>query len=171
VFEEHGSALAMLRVFVVLLATAGAFVWLTSAALPPVVASHFGPGGAADGHMGKGPYTAFMVALVIALPLLVASTSLLVRIVPPEMVNLPNRQYWLAPERRAASLAAIGSLLLRFASALAMFLCFVHWLVVQANLVQPPRLPEAWFFGGLAAFGVVTLAWLISLFLRFGRVP
>ena len=151
------------------LAAAAVFVWLSSGALPPVVASHFSPGGAANGFMGKGAYTAFMLVVVVAVPGLVAATTLLVRILPSKMINLPNRKYWLAPERREASLDALASLSVRFAIALAVFLCFIHWLVVQANAVQPPRLAEKWFFVGLAAFGGVTLAWLFLLFRRFGR--
>jgi hypothetical protein len=42
---------------------------------------------------------------------------------------------------------------------------------VQANAVQPARLPEGSLFVGLAVFGVATVLWLIVLFRRFGRVP
>jgi hypothetical protein len=161
----------MRRFFFLVLIAAGVFVWLTSGALPSVVASHFGPGGRADGFMAKGSYTTLMLALVVAVPALVASTALLVRVLPPKLVNLPNKQYWLSPERRAASLEALESLSLRFAIALAVFLCFVHWLVVRANSVQPSSLQEAWLFVGLAVFGAATLAWVYSLFRRFALVP
>lgn len=157
--------------FLVVLVAAGAFVWLSSTGLPPVVASHFGTGGAANGFAGRGAYTMLMIAMVIGVPGLVASSIWLVRTLPPQLVNLPNKRYWLAPERRAATLEALASLSLRFAVALAVFLCFVHWLVVRANAVQPPTFPESWFFVGLAGFGVATLAWIVALFRRFGRVP
>ena len=161
----------MQRLCLSVLVAAGAFVWLTSGGLPPVVASHFGPEGAADGFTGKSAYTALMVALVLGVPGLVASTAWLVRILPTQMINLPNRKHWLVPERRQATLEALASLSLRLATALAVFMCFMHWLVVRANAVQPPRLEESWFFAGLGAFGAVTLAWLFLLFRRFGRVP
>ena len=161
----------MHRVFLLVLVVAGAFVWLTSGGLPPVVASHFGPGGAANGFMDKGMYTAFMLAVVVAVPALIALSGQLVRVLPPQLINLPNRQYWLAPQRRAATLESLSSLSVRFAFALVVFLCFVHWLVVQANAVQPARLPEAPLFVGLALFGVATVLWLFALFRRFGRVP
>src|SRR5678816_209797 len=103
--------------------------------------------------MRRATYTLLMLGLVILVPSLVAATNLLVRVLPPQFVNLPNKRYWLAPERRAASLEALGGLGLRFAIALAVFLCFVHWLVVQANTVQPPRLSEPWFLASLAVFG------------------
>jgi serine/threonine-protein kinase len=112
-----------------------------------------------------------MLALVVGVPGLIASTTFLVRRLPPKMINLPNKSYWLAPERRAATLEALASLSLRFAQTLAVFLCFVHWLVVRANAVQPPKLPESWLFVGLAGFGAVMLGWLFVLCRRFGRVP
>jgi len=158
------------KAFLLVLAAAGAFVWLSSGGLPPVVASHFGPGGAANGFMGKGSYIALMIGLVVVVPALVASSTQVVRLLPPQLINLPNRQYWLAPERRTATFEALASLSLRFAIALAVFLCFVHWLVVRANAVQPARLAESWFLVGLAVFGAATLVWLVALFRRFGRV-
>jgi len=112
-----------------------------------------------------------MLVLVVAAPALVASSALWARVLPPQLVSLPNKRYWLSPERRAASLEVLASLSLRFAAALAIFLCFVHWLVVQANSVKPPKLQEEWLFAGLAVLGALTLLWIFSLYRRFGRVP
>ena len=161
----------MQRAFLLVLVAAGAFVWITSDALPPVVASHFGPGGSANGFMGRGPYTVLMVAVVVAVPALIAFSGQLVRVIPPWLINLPHRQYWLAPQRRAAALESLSSLGVPFALALVFFLCFVHWLVVRANAVQPARLPEGPLLIGLAMFGVATVLWLFVFFRRFGRVP
>ena len=158
------------RVLLVVLVATGGFVLLSSNGLPNVVASHFGPGGAASGAMGKGAYTVFMLVMAIGVPLLVAGSTLLVRKLPPQLVNLPNKRHWLAPERRAASFEALGSLSMGFAAGLAIFLGFVHWLVVRANAVRPPRLEEGWFFFALAAFGIATLCWIVALYRRFGRV-
>ena len=161
----------MQRILLLVLVVAGGFVWLTGGDLPPVVASHFGPGGNANGFMGRGTYTALMLAVVVAVPALVGFSGQLVRVLPLRLVNLPNKQYWLAPQRRAATLESLSSMSAPFALVLAVFLCFVHWLVVQANAVQPARLPEGSLFVGLAVFGVATALWLVVLFRRFGRVP
>ena len=157
--------------FLFVLAAAGGFVWLSSNDLPAIMASHFGPGGNANGFVRRDAYAVPMLALVVLVPLLVASGALLVSVLPLRFINLPNKQYWLAPERRGETLEALESLSLRFAVVLTVFLCFVHWLVVRANSVQPPALPENWFFAGLAVFGAVTLAWVVNLFRRFGRIP
>ena len=158
------------RVLLFVLVAVGGFVFFTSQGLPDVVASHFGRGGAANGAMGKGAYTVFMLVMSIGVPLLVAGSTVLVKRLPPQLVNLPNKRYWLAPERRAESLEALGSLSAGFAAGLAVFLAFVHWLVVRANAARPPKLDEGWFIFGLAAFALATLLWLVALYRRFGRV-
>lgn len=161
----------MRSLFLLVLVAAAAFVWITSGALPSIVASHFGTGGQANGFMAKGSYTMLMLAVVIAAPALVAALALLAHILPPQLINLPNRKYWLSPEQRAASLDALASLGLRLAAGLAVFLCFIHWLLVRANSRQPPALrEEEWLFGGLAVFGAATLFWIFSLYRRFSRV-
>jgi len=152
----------------VLIAAAG-FVWYTSLGLPPEMASHFGPGGTPNGFSSRGTYTTLMLCMVVGVPLIVASTARLTTVLPVELINLPNREYWLAPERRAATLEALSSLSTAFALAVALFLCFGHWLVVRANAVEPARLQESWLFTGLALFGAAMLLWVVSLLRRFGR--
>ncbi|WP_298235778.1 hypothetical protein [uncultured Azohydromonas sp.] len=149
----------------------GVFVKSTAAGLPPVVASHFGPGGVPNGFMGKGTYEVLMLVLVVGVPVLVAFSTRLLQGIPLQFVNLPHREYWLAPERRAATFESLSSLTLWFAMVLASFLSYCHWLVVRAHATQPPQLPENWFFAGLGFFGAVTLAWVFMLFRRFGRPP
>ena len=156
-------------VFVILLLLGAAFVWFTSSGLPAVVASHFGPDGTANGYSGKGAYTALMLALVVGVPGLVAATALWIRTRPASAINLPNKDYWLAPARRDATLATLASLCRWFALALAAFLCFVHWLVVRANALEPPRLHESGFYAALAIFAAANIACMIFLFRRFGR--
>ena len=159
----------MQRALIAVLIAAAGFVWYTSLGLPPELASHFGPGGTPNGFTGRGVYTAVMLGMVVGVPLFVASTARLTHVLPVELINFPNKAYWLAPERRAATLEALSSLSTAFALAVTLFLSFCHWLIVQANAVQPARLQESWLFAGLAVFGVAMVLWVVSLFRRFGR--
>jgi hypothetical protein len=161
----------MLRVFILLLAAAEIFLWYTSGALPPTVGSHFAASGAANGFMPRGAYVGVMLGITLVVPLLIALTGSLVRVLPVQLINLPNRQYWLAPERRAATVAWFSSLSVYFASALVIFLCFLHWLVLRANESQVPRLEPVPMFVGLALFLASTVVWLVVLVRHFGRVP
>lgn len=158
-------------VFFLLLVASALFVWLTSASLPPVVASHFGASGAANGFMSRSVYLGFMLAVVVLVPTLVALSGQLARLLPASLVNLPNRKYWLAPERKASTATELAKLSLFPACLILVLLCFVHWQVVQASLSQSRQLAAVPFWVGLALFAIAIVAWLVVLQRRFGRVP
>jgi hypothetical protein len=147
--------------FAIFIACAAVFVWLTSAHLPAMVASHFDGAGLANGFMPHGVYIGFMLAMVILLPASTVYFTWLAMAGPDARINLPNKEYWLAPERRDASIAYLRSGILFFGFLLVVFLCYVHWLVVQANATQPVRLDNTWFVGGLAVFFTALVIWLI----------
>ncbi len=135
------------------------------------VASHFDAAGMASGSVPRATYLGVMVSLVVGVPLAVALCGRLARFMPPRLVNLPHRQYWLAPERKAATTAELGRRTLVLSIAVLLFLCFVHWLVVQANLAPARQLAQGTFYGGLALFAGVVVVWVVMLQRRFGNVP
>ena len=155
----------------VTLLLAVAFVFATGGSLLTVVASHFIAGGAANGFMPRGTFLRFTIALLVGLPLLIAFLSSVTSILPVRLINLPNREYWLAPERQADTLAYLRKHGTRLSVILAIFLCFVHWLVLQANAHSPPLFPESQFFIGIGAFLVGLVTWLGGFIVHFGRRP
>src|SRR5262245_44653287 len=90
-------------------------------ALPERVASHFGTEGKADGWMTKGQFAIFYVAMTGFMTLLFLGIGKLVEVTPNDLINLPNREYWLAPGRRATTIAAISSEMAWFGVALVGF--------------------------------------------------
>ena len=160
--------LGNVALFLLLAALAG-FVWRSSQALPPVVAAHFSASGAADGFMPRGAYVGFALVLVACVPALIAFLPLAVAGRDGMKLRLPHRDYWLAPERRADTLAFIGGHGKWFAAALALFLGHVHALVVRANALQPPELSSAGIAIGLVVFFLALAVWLWVLFAQFRR--
>ena len=150
-----------------LVVSLGVFVWYTSQSLPPVVASHFAPAGAADGFTPRASYIGLMIGLVLGIPLLVAVLPALLAGRGSASFNIPNRDYWLAPERKARTVAFVRAHGFWLAGAVALFLAYTHWLVVRANELQPPVLSGSGLFAGLVAFLVAVAAWLVALFARF----
>ncbi len=161
----------MQAVLILSVVAGAAFVWLSGGTLPDVVASHFGAYGTANGFTSRGAYTGSMLALVVVLPVVIALSGRLASALPPRFINLPNKAYWLAPERRAATLHALSQRTGWLAVLLVAFLCFVHWLVVQANSSVAKELPQFPFFMGLALLVGATLGWAIALHRRFDNVP
>lgn len=155
--------------FALLLVGCAAFVWLTSASLPLVVASHFGASGAANGSMPRDLYVRFMLAIVIGAPVLLVAVTYFAMGRSDARINLPNRDYWLAPERREQTIAYLRAHLTRFSAVLIVFLCYVHWLVVRANQVQPAQLSNRAMVAGLAAFLIFVLIWTRLLVRHFSN--
>lgn len=155
--------------FLAVLGAAGVFVFATSGALPERVASHFGSSGAADSFMSHDGYLTFMLACVIGLPLLTAGIMTLVFRGATGSLNIPHRDYWLAPSRRAATIAFLIRHSMLFGACLAVFLSYVHWLVVQANGRQPAVLSNSGIYAGLGVFLLVLVVWTLWLFWAFRR--
>jgi uncharacterized membrane protein len=154
-----------------LLVTAAAlvYVWLSSGALPDVVASHFRGDGAANGYMLRASYLRFTLVLITALTVIFAILPGLILGGPERRLRVPNADYWLAPERRAETVAYLREHLGRLCPLLVVFLCAVHALVVRANESVPPRLPARWFFGAMALLLLALVLWMRAFMVRFRR--
>lgn len=158
-----------MRLLLATLVLAIAFILVTGNSLPSVVASHFIAGGAANGFMPRAIYLRFIIAFLVGLPLLIALLTGITSLLPARFINLPHREYWLAPERYADTLAYLRRHGVHFGVMLAIFFCFVHWLVVQANAHHPPLFPEPLFFIGMAAFLVGLVIWVGGFIVHFRR--
>ena len=152
-----------------LLLGAGVFTWLSSRRLPEVVASHFDAAGRSNGDMPRGPYIAIMVLITLAVPLFIVVVANLALSAPNARINLPNRDYWLAPERRAETVRYISSQTATLAAGIVLFMCYVQWLLVRANAITPPALDSRAMSVGLAVFLVYTAFWGVRLVRRFRR--
>lgn len=156
-------------VFLVVECLTLAWLYTTRDRLPPLLASHFAGDGHANGFMPRDGYLALMAAIALFIPLLLAMVTGSLSRLGPERINLPNKDYWLAPARRQATLDALQAHSLWFGTGLAGFLGAVHGLVVQANATTPPHLDAAAIGMALAGFIGWSLAWTVVLLRRFRR--
>lgn len=140
------------------------------AELPDRVATHFDGAGRPNGWMTAQGFVLFQLGLLALLVAVFAGMPVLLRRLPARLVNLPNRDYWLAPERRAASIERMGERLAWMGLATVLFFVWVEELVLHANLAGGGRLAAASFAVGLGGYVVVTAGWLIA-FHRAFRVP
>jgi hypothetical protein len=154
------------------LAGAALAVDALAARLPERVASHFDAAGMPNGFMTREACRQFMMIFTLALPSLVAlGTGLVPRLMPPAFVNIPNRDYWLAPERAKASIDFLSEQGVWFACILVLFLASVDWMLARANEFSPPRFPTTIFLWAMGAFLVFLGLWLSRMFRRFRRPP
>jgi hypothetical protein len=146
-----------------------AFILISGGRLPASVASHFGFAGHADAFMPRPLYLTTMCAFAAGLPMLLVALPTWIARRWPRALNLPNRDYWLAPQRREATTQALTSYFVTFGVALSLLLAFVHWEVVQANLRAPPTLDNGRFAAVLLAFVLVLIFWSVCFYRRFRK--
>jgi hypothetical protein len=92
----------------------------------------------------------------------------LLRRLPVSLISMPNRDYWLAPERRQQSLAALAVYLHWFGNANIGLLAGTFQLAIQANL-RRQNLPSDAMWTLLAGFLLFTGAWLVHLYRHFAK--
>src|SRR5262245_24399392 len=149
-----------------------AFVGLlaaTSTDLPTRVASHFDGGGRPNGWMSRSSYLIFTAAFGIGLPAIIVLGFRILRHLPADLINIPRRDYWLAPERRLATVTGLFHRSLWLACLLVAMMLGVHLLVVHANSQVPIRLSTPMILGLTGFFLVGMATWMLSLFRHFRR--
>jgi uncharacterized membrane protein len=134
----------------VLLAAVGDLLWLYPH-LPAQIATKFNAAGTAIEWSAKEGFLAFHVCLLCLLIGMALAGRYLVPLIPPHLVNVPRRDYWLAPERQAFTRRRIGELVLGICTTNLAFVTVLTHLTLRANLATPPMLGREQFYlvGGL----------------------
>jgi hypothetical protein len=141
----------------------------TLSGLPPLVASHFNGAGFPTAHMTREFYGKFLFAMGIGFPIAMVALLSVVYSKASDM-KLPNRNYWLAPERIAQTRALLVSHAVWFGCLMVAIVCYMHWLVLGAHRSVPPHLSNQLVMGGLLVFLGVAVGWIIAV-LRAFRLP
>jgi serine/threonine-protein kinase len=158
-----------LALFAAAMAATAAFVVATTPALPPTVATHFGGGGLADGWMTRDGYRLFILFFVVVLPLgMVAALGWLPR-ARPGWINIPNRDYWLAPERRDATADYLLGHACWLGVLMVALIAGIHYALLAANAQTPPRLSTPLFVALLLGFFLGLGLWIAALYRRLRR--
>jgi len=137
--------------------------------LPDRVASHFGPSGNANGWMTK-PQFLLTYALMLV-PALVLEFWMPRRIARTgeDRFRLPNKDYWLAPERRDETFAYFEKFFAWYGCAFLALEVFAMGLAMRANLETPLKLPTAPIVSAIVAFALFNLVGVLAMFRRFSK--
>lgn len=136
--------------------------------LPNPMASHFAGNGVPNGWSSPGEF----FAIILVVEALCAGAFLftpMLRGLPDSMINMPNKEYWLAPERREQTMQRLQHRMLTFGIATQLLLLYAVQLTIQANQAEPVRLSTnlGWAIG---VYVVGSLVWTFHL-LRAYRLP
>jgi uncharacterized membrane protein len=142
----------------------------TAQQLPVQVATHFDGHGQPNGWMSQAGYVMFTGVFAVCVPGLIVMSCALVRVLPVRLVNIPNREYWLAPERLEQTGRDMFRYGLWLACVIVAFLGGVHGLIIEANRHVPPHLSTPAMLGLLVWFAVGMGLWFVALRRRFRKV-
>jgi uncharacterized membrane protein len=136
--------------------------------LPDRVAQHFAGDGAANGWASKGVFCALIAGVTMLVVLSMHGIALVLPRLPDRLFALPNRDHFLAPQRRALTMARLQRSLFTYGNATLLLVVWITYAIVEANLHPPPRLPES-ILVALGAYLVFTVLWIIQLVRGFRR--
>lgn len=163
-------ALRPVRVRAMLIAAclaAGSHAAFTYGKLPERVPTHFAGTGAADAWGSRDQLILIYLLTTLGLGAMHLVIDLLLPRMPPRWINLPHRRYYLAPGRRAESLAYMRNWLLWFATGSIAWMMAIFHLVFRVALGLADRLEHIWPL--LILYLLACAAGTISMLRRFSR--
>jgi uncharacterized membrane protein len=139
--------------------------------LPDVVASHFNGRGAANGWQTKSAFFGVLVGVSVLAAVVGFGIPRIITALPPELINLPNKRYWLSPERRGKTMDFLNGYFAWFGCALFLIMILTFDYALQLNLhpENPPDPSRMWYI--LAGFLTFVLVGTIRLLTTFLRLP
>lgn len=166
--EQLAMKLSRQWIGITLLIAVGHGIWAYTV-LPERVASHWDGAGNPNGYMSRDGFVSFYLWLMVGLSTLFGGIGALVRVTPDDAVNLPNKEYWLAPERREATITTITQQMNAFTIMLNAFMIGIHQLSIMANLTPDKHLSNGvWVL--LVGFLGGTGFWVYKMITEF-KVP
>ncbi len=138
--------------------------------MPDPMASHFAGSGEADNFATKTGFfllhagiMLFTVGIFLLMPWMFQKFRV-------KRMNLPNREYWLTPERIALVYRYFRESFAWFGVVQLIFLIGVIQLVFEANLNPPPILNNQIFLILIIGYFVFVIIWLIAFYRKFKKV-
>ena len=139
--------------------------------LPEQVATHFNEAGQANGWMSRFGFLVLIVGLQFGTAAFFSAIGWCCRYLPESMLNIPNKEYWLADERKDTTLADTNHLLAWVAAATAMFILLLLYLTFQANIEGGGQLNSVLFWIAITVYLVLVVGAAILHVRKYHVLP
>ena len=137
--------------------------------LPDQIASHFNLKGQPDAWSNKNAVMLFHLVLIIFFAILFRFISRLTFKVPESLINLPNKKFWLSPERKNQTLNSLATFSIWLGNVLIIFLLVIFNLTYQANFSDNQQTYNFWW--ALMLFVLANGYMIYHLIKRFRNIP
>lgn len=128
-----------------------ALIGMLGVFLPQQVPIHFDIQGNPDGFSDRNTYILLMSLLLAGNLVFFLTMPWLVRRTPDSLINFPDKEYWLAPERRAATMSRIQSLLFNVGTATGLLFTLIFFLGWRVGMGYAKSI-NPWFWVALSLY-------------------
>ena len=115
-------SLYLFAILLVILAGISAFYYPH---LPAQVASHFDIHGNPDSYSNKNSFFMFEIIILVVVSSVFFFSAYFIKKIPETLLNLPNKEYWLAKERKEQTYKTFSSFMFWFADLTLIFLIYL----------------------------------------------
>ena len=136
---------------------------------PARVPSHFDAAGRPNAWSTRDEFFTLQVGVTLLVAAVFIGIPALLKSTPAGLMNLPNKRYWLAPERREETMETLASYFDVFACATVLLLLVVFELTSLAS--RGGGLATNYFLPVLVSYLVFTAGWSVALIRAFASVP
>ena len=156
-------------VFVFLVVCAAIYFSSYYGKLPEVIESHFNGRGEPNGWQRKSAFLEFFLGANVIVIVVAFGVPRIIKALPVELINLPNKRYWLSPERSAETLDVLSASFGWFGCALYGLMLFVVNYSIQSSLHPSQRPNPSTMWIAMVAFGAFVIIWSVRMILHFVR--
>jgi uncharacterized membrane protein len=139
--------------------------------LPDVMASHFDAHGRPIGWQPKPAFFILIGVIIVVCTIPAFIIPWRLPSVSPDKINLPNKSYWLAPERREETWRFFRVRMAWWGCALLFILLYAMFQAINANLPSVGHFNSEGMWYALAAFLLFTTVWVVHLIRHFSKLP
>lgn len=136
--------------------------------LPERTATHFSVSGTPDGWGGRVELVIVYLGTVALVAAVFLAIPLALRRLPDAMINLPNRFYWLASDRREETLEWLSTSMIILGCATLVLMMDIFHQMFMVNMGEATRLTHQGF--SMCAYSAAIVIWCAALLARFRRV-
>ncbi|HSI83844.1 MAG TPA: DUF1648 domain-containing protein [Candidatus Methylacidiphilales bacterium] len=138
-------------------------------ALLAVVASHFDLNGKVNGTMSREAFVGVYAGVVAIMAVVFYGIGLLLPVLPNSSINMPHKDFWLAQERRSATLESVAAFLVWIGAATLLFIMATIHITIMFQLGQISNI-NILLYPMLAVYFVALTTWTLLFVRKFRNI-